>query len=285
MLDLSTPEGQTFELQDRTAHLMIDRISVPSKKNTDVSQIVDSLETAFLHGAGALEIRSPDGKINWKASQGYSCTKCGANHAPPTPPLFSPNSPLGACPNCSGFGETLELNEELVVPDTSKTLRNGAIDPLSKPSYVEWQSEMLEVMERRGVSSGTRYGDLTQENNDFLWNGDDNFPGINGYFEDLKQWRYKLHIRVFIRRYQNQVLCPSCLGSRLSRDPLNFFIGEGKQKKNIAELSSCTSTKALDWIQSLKLSENEKNKARELLRQIADRLNFYDCRRSELPAT
>ena len=103
----------------------------------------------------------------------------------PNAALFSTNSPLGACQTCSGFGEVLELDEELIVPDRARSLRDGAVDPLSKPSYKDWEKEMLRAMDKRGVPVYTRYKDLKAAQRTLLWEGDGDFPGIRGYFDQL----------------------------------------------------------------------------------------------------
>ena len=272
LVDLSTVEGQIF-LPEKDAFIVVDRLVVGESLKEDRTRLIDSLEQALLQGNGSIEIRSPDKKIHLKASQGYSCSNCGEQHTPPTAALFSSNSPLGACENCSGFGEILELDEELIIPDRNKTLRDGAIDPLSKPSYADWEKEMLKAMEKRGVSPGTRYKDITAENRKFLWNGDENFPGIYGYFEQLKPWKYKLHVRVFIRRYQSLRICPSCNGSRLSSAPLRFTVGENSPK-NIGEILNCTIDEAIEWFTDLKLNKSDVQKSKEVCRQLRERLSF-----------
>jgi excinuclease ABC subunit A len=274
VVDLSTAEGQVFNPESEECRIIVDRIVVGDSLREERERLVEALETAFLHGQGALEVRSPDGKVRIYASQGYSCTACGALHTPPSPPLFSSNSPLGACPTCSGFGEILELDEELVVPDPGRTLRDGAIDPFSKPSYKEWEAEILDAMEERGINSGVRYRDLTEANKKFLWEGGGGFPGVRGYFERMKQWRYKLHVRVFIRRYQSQRTCPDCGGSRLAETPLLFFVGRGSQKRNIAKVLDQTVEEAINWLSHLELTPQEQQRSREVKRQVMERLEF-----------
>ncbi len=276
VVDLSSPDGQTYVsglLGSEDAYLLLDRIVV--SENLDRSRLIDSIEQALNFGHGTIYFQSPDASLRIRASEGYSCTKCGEIHMPPNPALFSSNSPLGACANCSGFGEVLELDEELIIPDRNRTIRDGAVDPLSKPSNADWEKEMHKAMEKRGVSLGTRYKDLKKDDRKYLWEGDGTFPGINGYFELLKQWKYKLHVRVFIRRYQSLHTCPDCRGSRLSAEPLRFRLGLGSEK-NIADILDSTVEDALRWFSDLKLPREDLPKVKELLRQIVDRLRFLD---------
>ena len=273
VVDLSTAEGQIFIPQDETSFVLVDRIALTPSFKEDPSRLLDSLGQALLIGEGKIEVQSPDGKLRMKASAGFSCTNCGEFHIPPNAALFSSNSPLGACTNCTGFGEVLELDEELVVPDKAKALRDGAVDPLSKPSYLDWQKEMLRAMEKqRGVPSYTRYHDLKAADRDFLWNGGDNFPGVKGYFQQLNAWKYKLHVRVFVRRYQSLRTCPVCKGSRLSAAPLRFHIKD----KTIADVLALTVEEALAWFKKIPLSANQEKKVKEVLRQVIERLSFLE---------
>ncbi len=276
IVDLNTAEGQIFNPTDEEVFILIDRQVVNESLRKDSARLAESIETALLHGNGRIEVRNPEGDSLLVASQGYSCLRCGTLHRPPSPPLFSSNSPLGACNTCNGFGEILELDEELIVPDPNKTLRNGALDPFSKPSYKEWEENILSYCEDNGISAGTRYCDLTEDTKKLLWKGDDDFPGIEGYFEILKQWRYKLHVRVFIRRFQSQRICPSCKGTRLSEDPLRFRVQTAADEdgKSIADILDMTIDEAYSWLKSLTLTEQQKAASRELSRQLYDRLEF-----------
>ncbi len=270
VVDLSTAEGQIFIPDSSEAYVIVDRIAIGESLRSDRSRLLDSIEQALLTGEGKLEARSPDAKLRIKASQGYACAQCGEPHTPPNAALFSSNSPLGACETCSGFGEILELDEELVVPDRARALRDGAVDPLSKPSYKDWEKEMLKALEKRGIAPFTRYKDLKAAQRKLLWEGDGDFPGIQGYFEQLKPWKYKLHVRVFIRRYQSQRTCPDCRGSRLSEAPLRFRVGG----KNVAETLELTIADALSWFRGIELPVSDRKKTKEVLRQIEDRLDF-----------
>lgn len=270
VIDLSTADGQIFIPSLEEAFVIVDRVVTGASLRDDRARLHDSVEQALLTGGGALEYRTPDGAQRFRATQGYSCADCGELHTPPNVSLFSSNSPLGACETCSGFGEVLELDEELVVPDREKALRDGAVDPLSKPSYKDWEKEMLKAMEKKGVPSYTRYKDLTPAQHEYLWAGDDDFPGVRGYFEQLKPWKYKLHVRVFIRRFQSQRLCSKCKGSRLAEAPLRFRVSD----KNIAEVLDLTMREACDWSRDLEISAHDRKKVKEVLRQIGERLEF-----------
>jgi excinuclease ABC subunit A len=270
VIDLSTAEGQIFIPEDEDAFVIVDRLAITPSMREDRARLFDSVEQALLTGEGKLEARSPDGTLKLKAAAGYACADCGEIHTPPNAALFSSNSPLGACQTCSGFGEVLELDEELVVPDRARSLRDGAVDPLAKPSYRDWEKEMLRAMEKRGVPAYTRYKDLKAAQRTLLWDGDGDFPGIKGYFDQLKPWKYKLHVRVFIRRYQSLRTCPDCRGSRLAEAPLRFRVGD----KNVAEVLELTMKESRDWFKNVSLPATDRKKSKEVLRQISERLDF-----------
>ncbi|HUP56128.1 MAG TPA: excinuclease ABC subunit UvrA, partial [Bdellovibrionota bacterium] len=176
---------------------------------------------------------------------------------------------------CSGFGFTLDLDEGLVVPDPSKTLKNGAIDPFAKPSLSDWQDDLFRFAERQGISVGKRYRELTKTQRELLWNGDPEdktFPGIFACFEELKRWKYKLHIRVFIRRYQTQTLCTACKGTRLKPEALAVKIGTS----SIADVLALPVKDAREWIKNAPLSPTDRKIAAEVFSQVERRLSFLD---------
>ncbi len=200
---------------------------------------------------------------------------CGLEHRVPEPHLFSFNSPLGACSLCSGFGHTLNLDESLIVPDPAQTLKNGAIDPFAKPSFSDWQKDLFRFAERHGISIGKRYRDLTLAQKNLLWKGDpqdSTFPGIFACFEELKRWKYKVHIRVFIRRYQTAVLCPQCQGARLQPEALAVKV----DGQSIGDVSALSIQDALQWFRQLTFSGEERKIAEDIFQQLEKRLLFLD---------
>lgn len=263
--------------------VVIDRLKLTGEVDKDTrSRLLDSIDQALAIGNGRIgffdidENLDPSHYPRWKEFDNrFSCVQCGLEHRIPEPHLFSFNSPLGACPKCSGFGHTLDLDEALVVPDPSKTIKNGAIDPFSKPSHSDWQQDLFRFAERHSISVGKRYRELTSSEKTLLWHGDSHdksFPGILACFEELKRWKYKLHIRVFIRRYQSQTLCSECQGARLNAEALAVKISE----KSISEVLDLSVIKALEWSRGLSLNPKEQKIAREVLGQVERRLTFLN---------
>jgi excinuclease ABC subunit A len=285
---LSTPEiidlddalpDQVLQLDSSTEiNLIIDRVKI-SQDTLDEDtrgRLLDSIQQALSVGQGRIQFLdlTPGAQNSSRTFQaGYACTQCGREHRIPEPHLFSFNSPVGACSKCSGFGFTLDLDEALIVPDPAKPLSQGAIDPFSKPSLSDWQRNLFRFSERHGISIAKRYRDLSQSEKKLLWEGDPNdstFPGIIACFEELKKWKYKLHIRVFIRRYQSQTLCTDCQGARLKREALAVKVGT----KSIAEVLNISIDAAISWLDQLEISPKERKIAREILQQVGRRLHF-----------
>jgi excinuclease ABC subunit A len=280
LVDLDDEEAASqLDSAQGEIHVVVDRLRIEEAKSADTrARLLDSIDQALAIGRGRIAFADMPGEPNadFRTFESkFSCVSCGLEHRLPEPNLFSFNNPIGACPRCSGFGFTLDLDEGLVVPDPSKTLKNGAIDPFSKPSHSDWQADMFRFAERQGISVGKRYRELTREQRKLLWEGapgDKTFPGILACFEELKRWKYKLHIRVFIRRYQSQTICPLCRGSRLKPEALAVRVGE----KTIHDILNASVIDALKWIREIELKPTEKKIATEVFHQVDRRLSFLE---------
>ncbi len=257
--------------------VVVDRIKIESAEDArnpeNQTRIIDSIEQALKISGGRIIFYDVDQKTRRRFDTRFACPKCGREHPIPEPQLFSFNSPMGACQRCSGFGFTLELDESLVVPDPGKTIKNGAIDPFSKPSFSDWQKDLFRFADRQGISIGKRYRDLTAAEKKLLWEGnpqDKTFPGIHACFEEMKKWKYKLHIRVFIRRYQLQSLCLECKGARIQPTGCAVKI----RGINLPELLNLSIDETLSWHQQAEFKEIEKKSASEPIQQIERRLDL-----------
>ncbi len=269
-------------------HVVADRLRISETPDAATrGRLLDSIDQAIAIGKGKVGFYDMDAP-NATASKGadgptalkvfdsrFACIQCGHEHRIPEPNLFSFNSPIGACSRCSGFGHTLDIDEALVVPDPTKTLKNGAIDPFSKPSLSDWEKDLFRFAERNGISIGKRYSELTPAQKKLIWEGspeDKTFPGILNCFEELKRWKYKLHIRVFIRRYQSQTLCTVCKGARLKPEALAVRVGG----KSVSQVLDTPINDSLVWMRALQLTANERKIAAEVLAQVERRLSFLD---------
>jgi excinuclease ABC subunit A len=233
------------------------------------SRLIEAIEIAFQEGDGLCRV-----DVIGQGSQTYSthfrCQRCGRAFEPLRPVLFSFNHPLGACPACKGFGNILRYDEDLVIPDRTRSLADGAIEPWTKPGADWWQKQMLLTLKRRGVNLATPYNKLPPEVRRLLWEGDAKLEGIRQFFEHLETKRYKLHVRVFLSRYRSPFPCQACRGTKLKPEALYVKVGG----RDIHEISEMTVQDAAAWFGALTLSDFEARVAHDILRQIRDKLGF-----------
>lgn len=247
-------------------YVVLDRLVI---RGDNRSRLVEAIETAFREGEGhsAIDII---GHGLQTYSTAFLCQRCGRMFEPLRPVLFSFNHPLGACPECKGFGNVLRYDPELVIPDQTKSLAHGAVEPWSKPSADWWQKRMLLTMKRRGVDLSTPFRLLPKDIQQLLWTGDKSFEGINQFFEYLEGKRYKLHVRVMLSRYRTPFNCPGCHGSRLKPDA-GFVKIAGN---DIHEITELTIERVASWIESLTLRPFDREVAADILRQLQAKLGF-----------
>jgi excinuclease ABC subunit A len=266
--------NETVELQDlthpaiqeSTLSVVVDRLVI---REDNRSRLCEAVETAFREGDGRCTVEViGQGLLTYHS--GFRCQHCGRTFEPLRPVLFSFNHPLGACPQCKGFGNVLRYDPTLVIPDHNKSLVQGAIEPWSKPGTDWWQKQMLLAMKRKGVDLTVPYRLLGQETQRLLWEGDKSFDGINDFFEYLEGKRYKLHVRVLLSRYRTPFECPSCRGSRLKPDA-RFVKVAGKDIHQVTEM---TVDGAMAWLASLALRPYEYTVAADLLGQLKAKLGF-----------
>jgi excinuclease ABC subunit A len=246
--------------------VVIDRLVI---RDDNRSRLCEAVETAFREGDGHCVVEIM-GHGPQTYHSGFRCQRCGRAFEPLRPVLFSFNHPLGACPECKGFGNVLRYDPALVIPDQSKSLAQGAIEPWSKPGTDWWQNQMLLAMKRKGVDVTVSYRLLGQDTQRLLWEGDKSFDGINDFFEYLEGKRYKLHVRVLLSRYRTPFECPGCHGSRLKPDA-RFVKVAGTDIQQITEM---TIEGAMTWLTSLALRPYEYSVAADLLGQLKAKLGF-----------
>ena len=266
---------ETLDLHDATAtqlnkqaslFVVLDRLVIRADNR---SRLVEAIETAFREGEGRCAIDVIGHKIN-TYSTSFLCQPCGRTFEPLRPILFSFNHPLGACPECKGFGNVLRYDPDLVIPDQNKSLAQGAIEPWSKPGTDWWEKQMLLAMKRHSVDTAIPFKQLPKQTQELLWQGDKSFDGINDFFEYMEGKRYKLHVRVLLSRYRTPFDCPSCHGSRLKPDALFVKIAD----HNIHEITELTIEGIIAWLESLTLRPFERDIAADILRQLKAKLGF-----------
>ena len=232
-------------------------------------RLTDSLEAALAEGQGTAAVEIVGGPVIG-ASREFRCPACGVALTRPRPLLFSFNHPLGACPECKGFGNILRYDEALVVPDRSRSLADGAVAPWSHPSGKRHQKRLLQAAKKRGVDTARPYAELPDEDRQWVYDGGDGFSGIQGFFEHVEEYRYKLHVRVFLSRYRSPFPCPRCEGRRLRPEALAVRVGGS----NIAELGDKTVEELVGLLDTLPLTGWEEVVARDVLRHLRAKISF-----------
>ena len=258
--------GQPRLHKSQSLHIVLDRLVIREDNRT---RLVEAVETAFREGEGRCSIDIIDHGRQSYSTQ-FLCQGCGRTFEPLRPILFSFNHPLGACPECKGFGNVLRYDPELVIPDQTKSLVDGAVEPWSKPSTAWWQKQMLQAMKKKGVDSAIPFKSLPTDTQRLLWEGDKSFDGINDFFEYLEGKRYKMHVRVFLSRYRTPFDCPSCHGSRLKPKARYVKIADS----DIHETMERTVETLARWVDSLPLRQSEQEIASDILRQLKAKLEF-----------
>lgn len=268
LIDGNITELASIDTKTSTLDIVLDRLIIKAEP-----RLSDSIETAWGHGSGNIKIeviKSDAENIPLTFSSALKCHKCGIEVAKPQPLLFSFNHPLGACPECKGFGNTLNYSEDSIVPDNDLTLEEGAIDPWKKPSYTWWYEQFAKKAKKAGISLNTPYKDLPKGSKALIFEGDKDFYGLNDFFGELENKRYKLHVRVFLTRYREAVQCKNCNGSKLSPEALAFTVGG----LNIAQVSDMPILDLSGFISGLNLSKYEEEVTSEIIRQVKQKLDF-----------
>jgi excinuclease ABC subunit A len=271
-------QAVTFEDVDPAAlkkltmlRVVVDRIKVASDART---RITDSVETAYAEGGGAAwAIELPEGgaPVTHQFSERFECRTCGIAYEDPQPRLFSFNNPFGACPTCHGFGNIIELDQELVVPDQQKSINQGAIEPWTKPHYRSHLAELKRAAKSKSLRLDVPWRDLTDEEIALVMDGDgDDFEGVRGFFRWLERKKYKVHVRVFLSRYRGYLTCPDCGGTRLRREARDVHVGG----VTIDKASGRTVREAEKFFAELQLTEKEAAIADKVLKEIRRRLGF-----------
>ena len=265
----------TATLKDRSMlQVIVDRVKIDADVRV---RLTDSIETAYSEGGGAafaiqlpLETDRPTRGGSYRFSERFECRECNIQYEMPQPRLFSFNNPFGACPLCHGFGNIIELDMDLVVPDPAKSIQQNAIEPWSKPHYRTQLAELKRVARKR-VRLDVPWTELTDEEKRFVIDGDGaGWEGVKGFFRWLERKKYKVHVRVFLSRYRGYLTCPECGGARLRREARDVRVGGC----TIDAVCDLTVREAEQFFQALSLSEKDAAVADKVLREILKRLGF-----------
>jgi excinuclease ABC subunit A len=280
IFEFSTPESLLGINFAEPVFVLVDRLIVSVEART---RVVDAIETAYRE-SGEVIFEPPGNSDPTNAddsahpvrtlrfAQRFECKECNLRYEEPEPRLFSFNNPYGACPRCQGFGNTIDFDLDLVIPDKIKTLADGAIEPWTKPKYRPLFTDLKRYAKQAGIPLDVPWVDLEAEHRNLVLNGEGKFLGVRGFFNHLERKKYKLHVRVFLSRYRGYSLCPDCNGSRLRLEARQVKING----RNICELCGLTVENALRFFEQVKLSAQEAEIADKLLHEICERLRFLN---------
>jgi excinuclease ABC subunit A len=262
--DLTTLKGKT------SLQVVVDRIKIEGDLR---ARLTDSIEIAYLEGGGAAWAIELGGAAptTHVFSERFECRRCHITYEDPQPRLFSFNNPFGACPTCHGFGNIIELDMDLVVPDPSKSINQGAIEPWTKPHYRSHLAALKRIARPRGIRLDVPWRDLSDADRRLIVEGDgDDYDGIRGFFAWLERKKYKVHVRVFLSRYRGYLTCTECEGTRLRREARDVRVGG----MTIDRVSALTVRESQTFFSTLRLSEKDASIADKVLKEIERRLGF-----------
>jgi len=262
------------ELADRPATdqehftILVDRLVLNPRQK---KRIHDSLEQAFRYGKGRLTLLFHD---EANAAQPFSdqleCAACRIAYKEPVPNLFSFNSPLGACESCRGFGRTIDIDLELIVPDPTLSLKDGAIKPW-RIKAAQWERrELLSLCQKRKIPVTVPWRDLTEEQRRLVIDGDKEYYGVRGWFKWLEGKTYKMHVRVFLARYRGYFHCETCKGARLKPEALLYRIGG----KTLAAINQLSIGECYAFFRDLHLTTFQDRVAHLILEEVRKRLRY-----------
>ena len=273
--EFSTPETLLDVNFCKAVYVLVDRLGVNPDSR---ARLVDSIEICYREGGEAIlefiadSAGNPAERLTF--NERFECKNDGTLYQEPEPRLFSFNNPYGACPRCQGFGNTIDFDLNLVVPDPSKSLDDGAIEPWTKPRYRVLLQEARKWARARGIPTNVPWRQLSAEHRRLILEGDpeNKYDGVKGFFNWLERKKYKLHLRVFLSRFRGYATCPECGGTRLREEARAVRI----TGRSITDLCRLTVKEARRFFADLRLRESQTKVADKILEEIRTRLQFLD---------
>ena len=282
IFEFSSPESLLDLDFSLPVFVLVDRIVVSDENR---ARIVDAAEISYREGGEIIyeEVPREDTgteRTRHRFSTAYECRTCHRPGQEPEPRLFSFNNPFGACPRCQGFGNTIDFDLNLVIPDKFLSLNDGAIDPWNRPKYRTWFTDLKRQAKTLGVPMDVPWQDLEAAQQEIMLYGDKGpsgkgtgFLGVYGFFEEMERKKYKLHVRVMLSKYRGYAICPECRGQRLRAEARSVRISG----RNICESAALTIAAAFKFFSELKLSPMQTEIAGPILEEVRERISFLDA--------
>ena len=274
IFEFSTPESLLDLDFTLPVFVLLDRIVVSAENR---ARIVDAAETAYREAGEVTFEELPQDEAaarpRHRFSGAYECKSCHRAGREPEPRLFSFNNPFGACPRCQGFGNTMDFDLNLIIPDKGLSLNNGAIDPWNRPKYRPWFTEFRKQAAELGVALDVPWRELPEAAREIVLRGKGAFAGVYGFFAQMERKKYKLHVRVMLSKYRGYAECPDCRGQRLRAEARSVRING----QNICQATALTIAQAKEFFDALRLSPMQEEIAGSILEEVRQRLGFLDA--------
>ncbi len=278
--------GNGSSAPDGPLMVVIDRVAVTPEGSAE--RVREALDKSFYLGGGRARVLmlphengTMDHAVPLEFDRRFNCSRCGTAYPEPTPALFSANSPIGACPECEGFGRSVELDLEKVMPNPNLSLRQGLVAPWRTPAYREMQQWMLKCARRSKIRTMVSFREMSDEERGWLLDGeprlegqkwDERWPGVRGFFGWLERKRYKTHVRILLAKYRRFVPCPVCHGAKLKADALNVVV----DSQSIAQVVHLSVRDLPGWIERLRKEKEIAARAGVLLRELNNRVGYLN---------
>jgi excinuclease ABC subunit A len=274
IVEFSTPES-LLELDFKLpVFVLLDRIVVSAENR---ARIVDATEIAYREAGEVVFEEVPREETaerkRHRFSGAYECTSCHRPGKDPEPRLFSFNNPFGACPRCQGFGNTVDFDMNLVIPDKGLTLATGAVDPWERPKYRTWFTDLKKHAAELGVPMDVPWREMPEAARETVLRGKSSFAGVFGFFAQMEKKKYKLHVRVMLSKYRGYAECPDCRGQRLRAEARSVRLNG----KNICQSTALTIAAAKEFFEGLRLTPMQEEIAGPILHEVRQRLSFLDA--------
>ena len=280
--EFSQPESLLEIDWSLPVYVLVDRIAVSADAR---GRIVDAAEIGYRESGEILYeiVRRPEQSVTvtvperLRFSLAFECKTCHRVYAEPEPRLFSFNNPFGACPRCQGFGNTIDFDLDLILPDKNKSIDGGLVDPWTRPKYSAYQAELKRAARQHGIPTDVSWYDMTPDQQAFVLNGNGSFAGVHRFFALMETKKYKLHVRVMLSKYRGYASCPECKGQRLRAEARAVRIGRGSDAKNICDAAALTIAAAHAFFDAVELSPMQAEIAGSILKEVQQRLRFLDA--------
>jgi excinuclease ABC subunit A len=263
-------QGETKANNNNNYFLVIDRIIYDPNDEDMKARVADSAQVAFYEGNGNCIISYTKGEKTYKQAFSNKFELDGIKFEEPSINMFTFNNPLGACKKCEGFGSIIGIDPDLVIPNPSLSIYDEAIACWKGEKMSEWKYKLIKNAHKFDFPIHRPYYELTSEQKELLWTGNDFFSGINAFFSSVEEQTYKIQYRVMLSRYRGKTLCPDCMGTRLRKDTNYIKVGG----KNVSEIVRMQLDEAYHFFIKLELDDYDLKIAKRLLFEITSRLKF-----------